>query len=254
MTTPPPESSRLPALAGALVRTARAGILSTLSVRQPGWPFGSLAPYAVAVDGNIAFALSDLAEHTRNLRADSRASLFVTDPSVPLESQSTARMTLLGHVRVPTENAPLADARARYLARFPEADEQLTKLDFHIYVLTVDTVRFIGGFGRMAWLDGPTLRPEPARDALAEASPGILAHMNGDHADVLRLYCAAFRGRTVASAIMTAVDEWGFDVHDRDSNERFRFDFSERITSPDEVRKAVVAMARSAREKLGIAK
>jgi putative heme iron utilization protein len=243
----------LPVLAQTLMHRTRAGVLSTSSVQHGGWPFGSLAPFAVTATGDVALVLSDLAEHTKNLRGDPRASLFVSEP-VPTDGdpQAGARIALLGRVTKP-EGEALADARARYVARFPEADGYLTKLDFHVYVMTVEHVRLVGGFGRVAWLSATSVHEEPAHDPLAEHAMGILTHMNDDHGEVLGLYVRAFRGRDAVSVPrMVSVDAWGFDVIDHGSGERFRFDFRERCLDPEAVRIEVVRMAKEARATLAM--
>jgi len=62
-----------------LLATERHAVLATLSASRAGWPFASVAPYALSAAGEPLLLLSDLAEHTRNLRADPRASLMVQD-------------------------------------------------------------------------------------------------------------------------------------------------------------------------------
>jgi putative heme iron utilization protein len=239
-------SEDLATAAVALLHSARNGVLSTLSAQHGGWPFGSLTPYAVAREGALVLVLSDLAEHTRNVRADARASLFVQDPAHVDSPQAGARVCVLGRVHL-LEDEAREDARARYVARHPEGEGFLRKLDFRVYALVPEQVRLIGGFGRIAWLPGSVLVPDPARDPLHAEAAGIVAHMNQDHAEVLSLYCAAFRGRAGVQAVMTGIDRWGFDVQDAASGERFRFDFAASLETPEAVRKAVVAMAREAR-------
>jgi hypothetical protein len=43
-------------------------------------------------------------------------------------------------------------------------------------------------------------------DPLAKAAPGIIRHMNSDHADALRLIAHRFAGEAPDEAAMTAVD------------------------------------------------
>src|SRR5919206_3702750 len=94
-----------------LFRAERQAVLSTLSARRQGWPFASLAPYALSRAGEPVLLLSSLAQHTKNLAADSRACLFIQDRTAR-DPQAGARATVLGHVRhaVPHEGA---DVRAR---------------------------------------------------------------------------------------------------------------------------------------------
>jgi putative heme iron utilization protein len=101
--------------------------------------------------------LSDLAEHTRNLRVDPRASLLVQDGASLGDPQAGRRVTILGQVE-PVPDSELETARHTYLARHAQAAEYLTLGDFRLYVLRVRAARFIGGFGDMGWLDAATLR------------------------------------------------------------------------------------------------
>ena len=66
--------------ARTLMHSGRIATLSTHSRKQPGFPFGSLMPYALDKDGRPIFLISTMAMHTQNLQADPRASLFVTEP------------------------------------------------------------------------------------------------------------------------------------------------------------------------------
>ena len=65
--------------ARTLMHSGRIGSLSTLSRKQPGFPFVSLMPYALGDQGRPVLLISTMAMHTQNLQADPRASLFVCD-------------------------------------------------------------------------------------------------------------------------------------------------------------------------------
>src|SRR4051812_732776 len=96
-----------------LLEGQRFGVLSTLSARNGGWPFGSVTAYALGEGGEPILLLSALAEHTRNLMADARASLFVQEPGV--DPQAVGRVTVLGTVESTTNET----ARERYVAWHP---------------------------------------------------------------------------------------------------------------------------------------
>jgi len=74
--------------ARTLMHSGRIGSLSTLSRKQPGFPFGSLMPYALDRQGHPIFLISTMAMHTQNLQADPRASLFVTEPGARAGSRA----------------------------------------------------------------------------------------------------------------------------------------------------------------------
>ncbi|MBA3916657.1 MAG: pyridoxamine 5'-phosphate oxidase family protein, partial [Acidobacteriales bacterium] len=82
--------------ARTLMQTGRIGSLSTLSRKQPGFPFGSLMPYGLDDRGRPIFLISTMAMHTQNLEADPRSSLFVTEPDANGDALGSARVTLLG--------------------------------------------------------------------------------------------------------------------------------------------------------------
>ena len=87
----PSDAERSRTLIGA-VRTAA---LATLG--EGGFPFGSLVSHAVDAAGRPLLLLSDLAEHSRNLAADPRASLMATEPGSG-DPLALARVTVIGHV------------------------------------------------------------------------------------------------------------------------------------------------------------
>src|SRR5271166_1348100 len=97
-----------------LMQSGRIGSLSTLSRKQPGFPFGSLMPYSLDDQGRPIFLISTMAMHTQNLQADPRASLFVTEPDASGDPLGASRATLMGNVvRIPEPD--LAAARTLYL-------------------------------------------------------------------------------------------------------------------------------------------
>ena len=137
-----------------LLVTERQAVLATLSARRAGWPFASVAPYALDADGQPLLLLSELAEHTRNLRADPRASLLVQESSALDDPQAGGRVTLLGKL----EQTGDEQARSAYVARHPQAAEYLMLGDFRMWRLNVSEARYVNGFGDMGWLEGKTLR------------------------------------------------------------------------------------------------
>jgi putative heme iron utilization protein len=225
-----------------LLRSERQAVLSTVSVRRQGWPFASLAPYASSRQGELILLLSTLAQHTKNLAADSRACLFVQDRRAAADPQAGARATLLGRVRraAPEE---LDDVRARYLARHPQAEGYFAQHDFHLYLHSVDEVRFIFGFGLIGWVPGIAVL-EDAEDPLAVHARGVLAHVNGHHAAAVAALCRA-RGRPGDGARAVGVDRHGFDVDGPAG--RLRFEFDAPADTTDEVRARFVELLARAR-------
>lgn len=135
-----------------LLARARAGVLATVSTRFGGAPYASLASYALGPGGEVVFLFSGLAQHTRDLAADSRAALYVQEPAPQDDDpQRIPRATVLG--RAARASGDRAEALlAAYLARHPQA-RALLGLDFAPWVLVPERVQYVGGFGAAAWLD-----------------------------------------------------------------------------------------------------
>jgi len=160
MTTTPSASEAAVQAARALLAAESVGVLSTISVHRPGFPYGSVTPYALSARGEPLLLLSRLAAHTKNLLADPRASLFVGDRSAAEDPQAGARVSLLGRVSpVPAQGeGGEPDARSRYLTVWPRAASYLALGDFSFWRLEVEEARLIAGFGEIRWLDGAALR------------------------------------------------------------------------------------------------
>lgn len=227
------------AAARAYLRRHYGGFLSTLSARLAGYPFGSVAPYVLDHEARPLFLISRLAEHTRNIDADARASLLVNDSGADL--QAGARLTLVGDAARLSHGAE--SLQARYLSYYPDAARLVALGDFALYRLEPRELRWIGGFGDIRWIPAEAVRPPASR--LAEAEPDILVHMNGEHAHNLLDYCRHGRGKPPATAQMVGIDCDGFDV--RCDGELTRFEFGAPVTNAAAARKALVELARKAR-------
>src|ERR1022692_4053469 len=103
--------------ARTLVYFGRIGSLSTLSRKQPGFPFGSVMPYALDASRRPIFLISTMAMHTQNLQADPRASLLVTQPDASGDPLGASRVTVMGTV-LTIPDTEVADARGLYLERY----------------------------------------------------------------------------------------------------------------------------------------
>jgi putative heme iron utilization protein len=233
-----------------LLRQKKDGFLCTISKRVEGWPFGSIAPYALDATGAPILFISTIAEHTKNIDADDRVSFLVQESEDGGDTQAKGRITVMGRAsRVSADDLP--SVRARYLSKVPAAVSYSEAHDFAYYRIVPEHVRFIGGFGKIFWLPAEKIRLDPATDPMAKASSGIIEHMNSDHEEAIQLYCRAFKATNPASAKMIAVDQFGFEVECREPNVRLRFDFDQPAT-PSSIRGAVVDLARRARESLGL--
>ena len=235
--------------ARTLLELGRTGTLSTHSRKQPGFPFGSLMPYAMDSGGHPIFLISTMAMHTKNLQADSRASLLVTQPGVSGDLLANSRITLLGHAK-PVADGEVASVRALYIERHPNSSQWVEFEDFSFYFLNVIDVYYIGGFGVMGWVpntDYDQAQPDP----LLDSAPGIIAHMNKDHADAIALLTRAATGINPQEARMTSVDRLGFQVQLKtDAGSKVeRISFPREVRNPLEARTVLIEMVALARQK-----
>ena len=237
-------------LARTLIAAAPTAALSTIG--EGGFPFGSLVTHAVDAAGRPLLLLSDLAEHTRNLVADPRASLMAVQDGDG-DPLALGRVTVVGEVSVLSgdeRTAALAGYRDTHPGAFYADPSTVEDHGFRIYRLEVSSVRYVGGFGRMSWVDAAAYtaaEPDPLRPHAA----GITAHMNDDHSDSLVLFARVFGGHADAvGARMTGCDRYGFGMLTRaaDGTEKdLRLPFRSEITTPDAARAAMVELVREAR-------
>jgi len=224
--------------ARCFVRSQHSGVLSTLSQRVEGFPFGSVAPFMLDHAGCPVILISTLAEHTKNIAADPRVSLTV-QPYSP-DMQVVGRVTLLGKAQRLDDKSALGP---RYLRFHPQAENYFAMHDFNFYRIEPVRIRYIGGFGRIHWVE--PVQYLLSASALSEQEDDILAHMNSDHAENLRAYCRHVHGVETAQASMIAIDPDGFDVR---ADERIlRFDFAQSVQDAQQARQALVALAQAAR-------
>jgi len=178
------------------------GSLATHSTQVPGYPFATILPFALDEQHCPLFLLSSLAEHTKNLVADCRASFLVHSPDG--QNVLTAeRISIVGDVK---PVSPSMDLIARYLRYHPDAEEYLALGDFSFYQLVPERARYVAGFGQMGWLEksewsGPGVLPPSDEGELIQ--------------ELSNVYPGAIR--------MLGIDCYGFDVERNGKRERQRF-------------------------------
>ena len=235
--------------ARTLIYMGRIGSLSTLSRKQPGFPFGSVMPYGLDEQGHPIFLISTMAMHTQNLQADPRASLLVTQDDAGGDPLGASRVTLVGNVG-PIPQSEVAEARKLYLARYANSRHWVDFEDFSFYRMEVVDVYYVGGFGVMGWVTASEYdrsQPDPLADSMAE----IIQHMNTDHKDALVLLVREFARIESQEATMIAVDRLGFQVRlkTHDGMRGARIAFLREVRNAAEIRKVVVEMMQQARSR-----
>ena len=131
-----------------LLHSAQHCTLATQSQQMPGYPYATVVPNIVDERHRPILLISALAEHTKNLLADPRISVSVTEAGAA-NVQDGQRLTLVGDAQLFTASQEL---QARYLRYLPAA-EQYLMLDFMFVRINPKRVRYIGGVGKMGWVE-----------------------------------------------------------------------------------------------------
>jgi putative heme iron utilization protein len=230
-----------------LVSLVSVATLSTLSRKHPGFPFGSLMPFALDPAGRPIFLISNMAMHTQNLKTDPRCSLFIGQAADGGDALGTSRATLIGHAE-PVGEHEVASVRKIYLARHENSRYWADFSDFSFYRLHPIDLYYVGGFGVMGWVearDYEVAHPDP----LAESAPGILSHMNADHVDSMVLLARSQAQIEATAATMTGVDRMGFTLRLQTEGgmKGARINFPQEAFNSQDVRKMLVEMVRQAK-------
>ena len=232
--------------ARSLMARASRAILGSLS--DDGYPFSSLVEVAPLPNGDCLLLMSDLAQHSKNLKLDSKASLLLTDDANSSLAFATGRATLSGGVSATADAAPLE------LWHLAHPKSVLGGFhDFKLYVFAAERAHVIAGFGRVGRVELSAYR-EAQPDLLAGALRGMVAHMNEDHRANLLDYAHALLEKPWASdAVLIGMDRYGMDLYlsNADQSEVARYSFDAPLETSAGVRPLLVSMAREARVKLG---
>jgi putative heme iron utilization protein len=223
-------------IARRLLNHQSVGVLSTHSLDVEGYPFGSIAPYALNYESEPTILISDLAQHTHNIKRNNKVSLTVFDQCVE-EPQSNARLTWIGDAEPidPNDTA----IRERYLRYFPSAESYFTTHDFSFYRIRLRRARFIGGFGQIFWIELDSML---VKNPFRETEKSIVEHMNQDHQKALIHYCQIPGRESVDAVSMTGIDSEGFDM--LVDKRKLRIDFDSPIETVADARANLIKLAR----------
>ena len=194
--------------AQTIAASTNAGTLASLTA--DGDPWASFVTYGLLA-GAPVLCVSNMAEHGRNLAGNPRASIAIVAPNAQSDPLASARITLAGHVERPTGDE-LAAARAAHLAAVPAAKYYVDYSDFALWILRVERVRWVGGYGRMVSATAAAYlaaTPDPVTPGAGRA----VEHLNNDHADSLREMAQGLGGfPDTTEATCTGADRYGLDL------------------------------------------
>lgn len=230
-----------------LRRSTQAALATALARDGSGRPYASLVLVALDLDASPLLLLSDLADHSANLRAEPRAALLFDGTAGLADPLAGPRATLIGRI-VPVENREaLRRLSGRFLARHPTARQYAGFGDFRLYRMDLDKAHMVAGFGRIHWLEAGDVLLDPATcEALAQGESELVEALNRDKARNLqaiaqRALAPAPGAAAEGSWALTGLDPEGLDLHC--NRDRLRVDFPAPVADAAGVRAALERMA-----------
>lgn len=223
------------------LRQKDAGILSTLhAINDEIYPFGSMTPYVFTLEGEIAILISDIAVHTKNIKADNHACITVHDYEAT-NKQAASRISVVGKINKIEDEAKKSAVSERYLNFFPEAKSYWNAHDFHFYTLRPEKVHYVQTFGKIFTFDGALLT-----DTMPEWFEGrhsVLEHMNSDHKNALEKYAANIPDIDTSEVKLTEIDQYGFHLKFGRGQIHY-FEFDNKAHTSNDLRKEFTALAK----------
>jgi putative heme iron utilization protein len=133
------------------VRMLLANRWAALATLGEDGPSASMVAYAPEPDlAGLLLFLSGLSGHTRNLLAEPRISLVISeaDPGSG-DPQTLARVSVKGIAEKIERSAPeFESAWQAYLERLPDAAPRIMLGDFALFRVVVSEARYVGGFAQ----------------------------------------------------------------------------------------------------------
>lgn len=230
--------------AKGLLRASETGVISTISHNLRGYPFGSVSPFISCSEGKLYFYISDIAQHAKNLDKDSRMSLTVFHQAEQGDQNAHGRVTVVGDA-TPISGEKAQQILAQYVLRYPEAESYKQAHDFKVWQMDVVRVRYIGGFGKIFWLEQEEWHA-PASPWDATAEKHIIEHMNEDHQDAMSLILAQHHSIQDEAPTMSGLVTDGFYMRSGDKN--YYVPFENICAEQGDVRMELVRLTNRARK------
>jgi len=204
-----------------LYRTTNAAILSTMSNKYEGYPFGSFITYVSDRNRTLFMYTSDIAQHTKNLKSNPKACVTLFKLDTDYDKQNSSRLTLMGDLKT-VSNEELDDCQDRFIKFLPESKKYSSMHDFKFYKLVISRVRWIGGFGDIAWLNPKNWNDEKPKWSKNETM--MIDHMNEDHSNVIQSALNAQYGIKDKKAQMIALTIDGYYISSKENIYFINFD------------------------------
>ncbi len=229
-------------LARRLLRGAATASLATWLPKGAGTPYVSFSTLACDLDATPLLLMSGLAEHSRNVAADNRVALLVSDHQRRQDPLAGPRLTAMGKLVESSD----ARQRRRFLARHPAAARYADFGDFALYRLDLEQAHLVAGFGKVAWFDAVTLLLAEAR-GLETDEEALLAELNAW--PTIELAGLAGRQPDDGAWQVSGCDREGIDL--RAGGQTARYDFRRPLADTAAIRQALARRRKKAASRAG---
>ncbi len=225
-----------------LIRTRTKAVLATMMRNKDREPYASLTLSACDQQGRPLIFVSDIAEHTKNLRNHATASLLYEATEGRVDPLSGPRVSLQGVWEVVEDPS----IKERFFRRHETARRYEQAHGFNLFRMTIQRAHLIAGFGLIHWFEGSkVLYSGIGMESIPHEENRILDHMNDDHPEALDLYANALLSEPGNGWKMIGIDPEGFDLRLHDKVIRLEFDSP--VAHAEEAREKLVALIKQAR-------
>ena len=249
-----------------LIRSSTRGYLSTYFEpssfktkkikSSKSFPYSTFTLTAFDYDLSPILLLSNLSEHTTNVKKNSMVSLLVCEEQKMYslfpkfkgsdfdydDPMSRPRVTLIGNLKI-SENE---NHKKRFLSRHPASSLYSEFSDMNIFKLNIIGAHLVGGFASVKWFNKDELLCEEYSD-FENFEHEIISHMNSSHQESLNLYA-----NKLIKTFPKLRDKWkligidpdGFDL--RRKGNLSRFPFKKEINDAKKLRGVFVGLHKTA--------
>ncbi len=236
-----------------LIRSSSKGYLSTdfnpslfpnkKFLFKNNFPYSTFTLVAYDYDLSPIILLSDLSEHTVNIKQNNLISLMICEEEKVYQffpkfkkqfgdyedPMSRPRITLIGEIKVTKD----LSHKKRFLTRHPAAKLYSDFNDMNFYVLKIKTAHLVGGFAHVKWFSKKELICKDFSN-FKEMEHDVIEHMNSHHKESIDLYTRKILKNRMKNWRIVGIDPDGFDL--RKKNKLLRLFFDKEINDAKKLR------------------
>lgn len=239
--------------ARTVLASSRAGVLSA-PVGESAAPMAFSVPYAVDEKGFPIASIRPGVERSMRIRSGMQVCFTVGETPLTAANASTpGSVSVLAMLTMMSPGPERDRALSEFTRSQPAEASAIKRNAAKLALIGPSAVLVASGNGDVVRV--PIAEYVKATsDPLAAVAPGLVSHLAADENGSLVLLCRAYGGlHDTKSAELVGIDQYGMDLLATITSGRknVRIPFSHSVSSPDDVRRELTAMARGARFKLG---